>query len=207
MGYEDTLTKGNIDGLFAIAKKFNCLIRMNIYRPVSKDPQINQRFILSYTTLKKSLNYINEKYEIISLSDALLGSVFAEKQDVKENTGIGSIRILPDGSICPSTYLVDEKYRNIFNIKQGKILDTLCFPEFVNAVIPKECKGCKYVNSCKGGVFDRRILWYGTLQQRDPYCPIRMGDILPEKSFKISKTDRVSVHDDYLPTLFFKNKE
>ena len=207
VGYEDTLVKENIDGLFAIAKKFNCLLRMNIYRPVSKDPKINERFILSYKTLKFALNYINEKYQIVALSDALLGSVFAGKTDIKENTGIGSIRILPDGAICPSTYLVGEQFRNKYNIKQGKLLDHLEFPEFKNAIIPNDCKGCKYINTCKGGVFDRRILWYDTLSQRDPYCPIRMGDTFPTEYFKISKTERVSVHDDYLPTLFFKNKD
>lgn len=207
VGYEDTLQPENIDGLFAIAKKFNCLLRMNIYRPVSPIPEINERFILTYKTLKNALEYINEKYQIVSLSDSLLGSVFCGKLDIKENTGIGSIRILPDGSICPSTYLVSEKFRNKYSIKQDNVLRDLFFPEFNSAVIPKECYGCKYEQSCRGGVFDRRMLWYDTLSQRDPYCPIRMEDKLPETYFKITKTDRVSVHDDYLPTLFFKNKD
>ena len=74
-------------------------------------------------------------------------------------------------------------------------------------VLPEECEGCKYQNTCAGGVFDRRFLWYGTLNQRDPYCPVRLGHKLPETYFKTTKTNRVSVHDDYLPTLFFKNKD
>ncbi len=206
VGYEDTLQEENIDGLFSLAKKYNALLRMNIYRPVSKVPEINQRFILSYKTLMSSLKYINSKYEIVALSDALLGNIFTNGDNIKDNTGVNSIRILPDGSICPSTYLIEEKYRQNYNIKESKVLDKINFKEFVEPVIPYECKGCKYENSCRGGVFDRRILWYGTLSQRDPYCPIRMNDEFPKEKFKTSKIGRVSVHDDYLPTLFFKNK-
>lgn len=207
VGYEDTLSKENIDDLFKLAKQYNALLRMNIYRPVSKIPEINQRFILSYKTLISALEYINENYEIVSLSDVLLGTVFAGQKELKENTGVGSIRILPDGSICPSTYLIEEKYRNKYNIKQGRILDKLEFLDFLMPITPKECVGCEYQKDCNGGVFDRRILWYDTLNQRDPYCPKRLGKQFPNKFFNISKTKRVSVHDDYLPTLFFKNKK
>lgn len=206
VGYEQTLQKENIDGLFRLAKEYNALLRMNIYRPVSNNSEINSKFILSQKTLINALTYINEKYQIVSLSDVLLGSVYAG-QNLKENTGVNSIRILPNGDICPSTYLISKEFRGKFNIKQGKILDRVKFPEFISSTIPKECKGCKYETECKGGVYDRRILWYGTLSQRDPYCPIRLGQSLPEKYFKVTKTSRVSVHDDYLPTLFFKNKD
>lgn len=207
VGFEETLQKDNLDGLFQIAKEYDALLRMNIYRPVSNKPEINQRFILSYKTLKNALDYINEKYQIVSLSDVLLGTIFTSQTNLKENTGVNSIRILPDGSICPSTYLITEKYRDKYNIKQGKLLDKLVFEEFESSIIPDECIGCKYEKQCKGGVFDRRVLWYGTLKQRDPYCPVRLGENFPEKQYIVSKTKRVSVHDDYLPTLFFKNKE
>lgn len=206
VGFEETLTKDNIDGLFYLSKKYDTLVRMNIYRPVSNNPEINKKFILSYNTLVNALEYINEKYQIISLSDVLLGSIFTDNP-VKENTGIDSIRILPDGSICPSTYLVSEKYRNIYNIKDEYVLKDLNFSEFVHAPTPKECVCCKYEKQCNGGVFDRRILWYDTLYQRDPYCPARLGKEFPTTKFKTSKTGRISVHDDYLPTLFFKAKK
>lgn len=207
VGCEETLQKENIDGLFNLAKKYNALLRMNIYRPVSGIKQINDRFVLSYKTLKSTLEYINEKYEIVSLSDILLGTVFCGKTQLKENTGVSSIRILPDGNICPSTYLISEKYRGKYSIKQGKILNNIKFNEFEKIIIPNCCNECKYKNECKGGVYDRRILWYGTLKERDPYCPLRNEDNLPSKYYNMSKLKRVSVHDDYLPTLFFKNKE
>ena len=80
------------------------------------------------------------------------------------------------------------------------------FEDFEGATIPKECAGCEIVFKCRGGVFDRRILWYGTLAERDPYCPKRYGFPLPERKFFIPEHGRISVHDDYLPTLFFGNK-
>ncbi len=207
VGFNETLQEDNIDGLFEIAKKYNAILRMNIYRPVSKDFETNSEFILSYDVLVKALKYINEKYEIINLSDALLGNVFSFAGKVKDFSGTKSIRILPNGDISPSTYLIDEKYRGRYNISQDISLEDIKFEEFSNPIVPEECKNCRYEETCAGGVFDRRILWYGTLEKRDPYCPLNNGEKLPEEKFKISKTARISVHDDYLPTLFFKNKD
>ena len=51
VGFDETMTTENIAGLFAIAKKYNALIRLNIYRPVSESEEINQKFILSYKSL------------------------------------------------------------------------------------------------------------------------------------------------------------
>ena len=160
---------------------------------------------MKYEKLDEILKYIYKKYKIVSLSDALLGNVYTNEENIKENTGIGSIRILPDGKICPSTYLISDKYSTQYDIKQEKVLSKIYFKEFEDTVIPKECKNCKIKNKCKGGVFDRRILWYGTLEERDPYCPHRYGRKILKNKFVIEKHGRVSVHDDYLPTLFFKN--
>lgn len=207
VGFEDTMKKENIDGLFEIAKKYNALLRLNIYRPVSEKEEINKRFMLSYKTLNDTLKYINEKYKIKGLSDVLIGNLYTNDLDIKENTGIGSIRILPNGQICPSTYLISEKYSNKYNIKDEKVLSKIYFDTFEDAEIPKECENCIIKDKCKGGVYDRRILWYGTLTERDPYCPTRYNEKIPKKKFNIEKHGRISVHDDYLPTLFFENKE
>ena len=46
VGFNESMTKSNIDGLFQIAKKYNAILRLNIYRPVSVMPEINKKFIL-----------------------------------------------------------------------------------------------------------------------------------------------------------------
>ncbi len=205
VGFEDTMTHENIDGLFAIAKKYDALIRLNIYRPVSDNKKINEKFILSYKTLMDAIEYIYKKYKIVSLSDVLLGNIYTRGSNIKENTGVNSLRILPDGSICPSTYLISEGYRNKYDIRQNNVLSKVKFNEFIEAPIPKECNDCSIKDQCRGGVYDRRMLWYKTLEQRDPYCPFENNDNLNKEQFKILKKKRVSVHDGYLPTMFFKN--
>ena len=205
VGFEETMTPENIDGLFEIAKKYDALIRLNIYRPVSDNKEINKKFILSYKTLMSALEYINEKYKVVTLSDVLLGNIYTREKDIKENTGIDSIRILPDGSICPSTYLITKDFRNKYNIKQENVLSKVKFEDFIEAPIPEKCKDCEIRNKCKGGVYDRRMLWNKTLKERDPYCPFDNDDNLEKEQFKTLKKKRVSVHDGYLPTMFFKN--
>ena len=205
VGFEETMLHDNIDGLFEIAKKYDALLRLNIYRPVSDNEEINKKFILSYKTLIDALEYINKKYNVVTLSDALFGNIYTKGNNIKENTGIDSIRILPNGSICPSTYLIAEKFRNKYNIKQDHVLSKLKFDEFIEAPIPNKCKDCTIRDNCKGGVYDRRMLWYNTLDERDPYCPFENNDNLDKEQFKIIKKKRVSVHDGYLPTMFFKN--
>lgn len=205
VGFEETMIHDNIDGIFAIAKKYDALVRLNIYRPVSESMEINRKFTLSYKTLIDGLEYINEKYKIVTLDDVLLGNIFTKSENIKENTGIDSIRILPNGSICPSTYLITEKYRNLYNIKQKNVMSHIKFEDFIDAPIPKECESCRLKYKCKGGVYDRRILWYKTLNERDPYCPFRNNDDINKKQFTVTKKERVSVHDGYLPTMFFEN--
>lgn len=205
VGFDESMTEDNVDGLFKIANDYNTLVRLNLYRPVSENADINKKFILNYDRLDHILKYINNKYKIISLSDALLGNVYTDEKGIKENTGIGSIRILPNGNICPSTYLITDEFSNKYNIKHDNVLEKIRFDEFIEAPIPKECDVCPLKETCKGGVFDRRILWYKTLEERDPYCPLRNGHEIPKEKIKILKHGRVSVHDDYLPTLFFKN--
>ena len=205
VGFEETMTPENIDGLFEIAKKYDALIRLNIYRPVSDNKEINKKFILSYKTLMSALEYINEKYKVVTLSDVLLGNIYTREKDIRANTGIDSIRILPDGSICPSTYLITKDFRNKYNIKQENVLSKVKFEDFIEAPIPEKCKDCEIRNKCKGGVYDRRMLWNKTLKERDPYCPFENNDDINKKQFKTLKKKRVSVHDGYLPTMFFKN--
>ena len=205
VGFEETMTHDNIDGLFKIAKEYDALIRLNIYRPVSDNEEINKKFILSYKTLIDALEYINKNYKIVTLSDVLLGNIYTKGNNIEENTGVNSIRILPDGSICPSTYLISEPFRSKYNIKQENILSKIKFEDFIKAPIPEKCSDCQIKNECRGGVYDRRMLWYKSLNKRDPYCPFENNDNLNKEQFKVLKKKRVSVHDGYLPTMFFKN--
>ncbi|WP_303144296.1 SPASM domain-containing protein [uncultured Ruminococcus sp.] len=141
---------------------------MNMYRPTEGVNDLSKQFIISYETFVDALNYIAKQHHIISMNDALFSS-FLTNETVADPSGDRSIRILADGSITPSTYLIDETYI-VANITEPNVLDKIeksnMLTNLIVKTIPSECKGCAYENSCAGGVYDRRYLWYGTLEKK-----------------------------------------
>ena len=104
------------------------------------------------------------------------------------------------------TYLINTNFI-VANIMESKVLDRIennnSLTSIIDKKIPTECKGCVYENTCAGGVYDRRYLWYGTLERKDPYCPGKF--ILKNNNpIIIQNYNFKSVHDGYLPTIFFK---
>lgn len=195
----------NIDGLFSIAKEYNAILRMNMYRPTEGVNDFSRRFIIPYNQFLDAIYYISKKYNIISLNDALFSS-FLTNNTIQDPSGDCSIRILADGSITPSTYLINTNFI-VANIMESKVLDRIennnSLTSIIDKKIPTECKGCVYENTCAGGVYDRRYLWYGTLERKDPYCPGKF--ILKNNNpIIIQNYNFESVHDGYLPTIFFK---
>lgn len=205
LGSEKNVYPENIDGLFSIAKEYSAILRMNMYRPTEGVNEFSKDFIVSYRTFVDALKYIADKYSIISMNDALFSS-FLTNKTIQDPSGDRSIRILADGSITPSTYLIDENYI-VANITEHNVLEKLeqndSLSELIVKTIPDECKSCVYEESCAGGVYDRRYLWNGTLDKKDPYCPGKFY-AKNETPLRIAKTQFESVHDGYLPTIFFK---
>lgn len=204
LGTNEVVEPANLSGIFEIANKYGSYLRTNIYRPTQGINEQSQHFVLGNANLLNMLKWVSQEHKIIKVSDQLLSAIlFSKKSD--DCSGNASLRILGDGSITPSTYLISEKYRK-FDIKTEKLsLADIDFSDIIiPECVPKSCLQCPYVDNCKGGVYDRRILWYGSLSERDPYCPFRYpktkyGDI------KISENEKFSsVHDSYLPTIFFE---
>ena len=194
----------NLNGIFAIAKRYGAIVRMNLYRPTEGIDDFSRRFILSSEKLEQVLFWINENHTILSISDVLYSNLFTENSK-HDPSGFDSLRILPDGDVSPSTYLIHHEFI-VGNIREKNILQRITeeqsFEHIVYDVIPDECRECRYRDTCRGGVFDRRYLWYGTLTKKDPYCHYQPGD--PEwKKLNISTRPFHSVHNGYLPTMFF----
>ena len=156
-------------------------------------------------TIIDAITYISRKYTVLAINDALFSSILTGKT-IHDPSGDRSIRILADGSITPSTYLIKDNYI-VGSIKEKNVLSRLeerdSISMIVKKVIPDDCKDCVYCDQCAGGVYDRRYLWYGTLQHRDPYCPGAFLDV-PVDTICTSKEEVHSVHDGYLPTMFFR---
>ena len=205
LGSRINIYEENIDGLFAIAKQWDAILRMNIYRPVDGINEFTEKFILDRERLLNILLYINAKYNILSIGDAYLSPLLAGTSR-PDPSGSISIRILADGSITPSTYLINGMY-TVGNIRQKNILEVLekeqALKKVIYAKLPCECLFCAYKEDCCGGVFDRRYLWNGSLDKKDPYCPGTYSSKI-KPVIKICNSDFSSVHDGYLPTMFFK---
>lgn len=207
LGSDVNINFENIDGIFKIAKKYGALVRINLYRPTEGINDFSKRFILSPEKLVNLLRYIDKTQTILSISDALYSNLLTECVE-EDPSGIDSLRILSDGTITPSTYLITDDYI-VGNIKDEKILEKLCNEKIIENIIqetiPDECEGCIYRDSCKGGVYDRRLLWNGTLAKKDPYCTYIPGRETWEK-LTVATKEFQSVHHGYLPTMFFEPK-
>lgn len=203
LGTNEVVDSKNLEGLFNIANKYNAYLRTNIYRPTQGINDQSKHYVLSATKLMEMLLWVAENHRIIKVSDQLLAPViFGDIAD--DYSGVSSLRILGDGSITPSTYLINEKYRKYNILDKTLCLNEIDFKDKINTeCIPSECHDCKFVRDCKGGVYDRRILWYGTLEERDPYCPYRFNDLKVGKMKIVQDVNFKSIHDSYLPTLFF----
>lgn len=205
LGSKQNLYHENIDGLFAIAKKYDAILRMNIFRPTDGITENARNFIVDREQILDTVAYINENYSVISLNDSYFSPILTGKAN-KDPSGTDSIRILSDGSITPSTYLINKEYV-LANIQDACVLEKLdsnfMLNQVINSTIPSECQQCAIKEKCRGGVADRRYLWSGTLDRKDPYCahPIT-ATIKP--SVEENNQNFQSVHDGYLPTMFFR---
>lgn len=204
LGSKMNTSKHNIDGLFSIGKRYNALLRMNLYRPTEGLDERSKAFIIEYDQVVQLLEYISGKYRILALNDTLFSTIMTNAT-IQDPSGNRSIRILSDGSITPSTYLINNDYI-VANITEHNVLKKLenekLFLSIISDHIPEECHGCVYENKCRGGVYDRRYLWYGSLSMKDPYCPGRFVE-RRTSSVVVKNNGFVSVHDGYLPTMFF----
>ncbi len=209
IGTHETLEIDNIIRLFDIAKEYNAIIRLNLYRAMFGINEQSKKFIPDFARIREVLEYISCNYKILSLSDPLFSSIFTYGENPQDDpSGISSMRILPDGSITPSTYLITNEFRTL-NIKTKNVFDILNknkFENLINRVLPMECTNCKYASTCKGGALDRRYLWYKDFARKDPYCPFGDGEnVNIDKLIITSGTGFKSIHNGYLPTLFFSN--
>lgn len=207
MGIDDNLKPRNIKKIFDIAREYNSFVRINFYRPVNSSCNLTAP---KFHTILELLDYISDNEVIVSLSDPLFSAVFTDAEINDDPSSWSSIRILPNGYIFPSTYLINDSFRlshiNEFNVLKN-LRENDIIKKIVDRELPDECKKCSEAKRCNGGTIDRRYLWYNNLGDRDPYCPDRQNEPVRLRSYKIDRDGFSSIHDGYLPTLFFKAKE
>lgn len=206
IGIKDVIEIENLKGLFEVAANADCKLRTNIFRPMDINDKRLRSFVAKYESIVDMLKWINQYHKILFIGDPLFSAVLSNSEKVTDPSGIRSIRILSNGDITPSTYLISKEFRKI-NIKDT-LLDGIVVDEMgLEFGIPEECQSCRFSEKCTGGVLDRRYLWYKTFNTKDPYCPFREENYIPDFKVKVNPDNKeiVSVHKDYLPTMFFEN--
>jgi radical SAM protein with 4Fe4S-binding SPASM domain len=204
LGIDETLEIDNLRGLFDLAQHYGTFVRINIYRPNHR-----QRIKpLSYRALQGAVSFILENHSVVSLGDRLLSALITGNA-VPDMTGRTSLRILPNGSITPSTYLVSPDWW-VADIRDALLGDGSLARLFQSSLAEESpsheaCASCTVRDICHGGVLDRRIIWYGSPRERDPYCASRYQETAREwkPAREIEYVEGPKIHDGYLPTLIF----
>lgn len=210
MGIEETIAIENLKMIFSIAQKYNAYIRINIYRPVRKTDKFKTP---SLDSIIKMLDWVADNHRIIALSDPFFSAVCTDNDFRPDPSGVSSVRITQDGLMYPSTYLLGHEFL-LGSITENNILSSISnlaiSQQFIESPIPSTCKECVFVTRCRGGAVDRRCLTGHKLSQvRDPLCPGAFREKEPLRNYNIYQGSFHSVHESYLPTLFFApiNKE
>jgi radical SAM protein with 4Fe4S-binding SPASM domain len=203
MGIDSTMHPDNLSGIFDLATRHGCFVRLNIFRPNASQGLPP----LSYNSLRTGLDYVVRNHSVVSIADPLFSALIVRKKAV-DASGATSLRILPDGSITPSTYLISPEWRlaHASNADLGTDTFSRLLMERMQNTVPNECESCSLVPLCSGGAKDRRIIWYGSLAERDPYCPRRhegVSSFLREDINIVQRNGGPGIHDGYLPTMIF----
>jgi radical SAM protein with 4Fe4S-binding SPASM domain len=202
MGTELTLLSNNLDSIFHIASGKNAAIRINIYRPANRTYEIRQPEL---RVISDVFRWISENGKFLLVSDPLFSSIYFDGYGMKDPSGRTSLRILQNGNVYPSTYLLTSELclGNIIDCSIDATMNSAILQRFDYVSIPNECKGCEWYLTCRGGTLDRRYLIYGTLTERDPYCPHRPENVGMYERLRVKApiSGYESIHGDYLPTI------
>jgi radical SAM protein with 4Fe4S-binding SPASM domain len=99
----------------------------------------------------RALDWIIQRHTVVSVSDPVFSSLYEIPTSPVSN-GLSSMRILANGDITPSTYLISEEWI-AGNIRQVRSLaelgQTAPFQRFVQPLLPRECEGCPRKDSCR----------------------------------------------------------
>lgn len=210
VGIEATLRKDNLRGLMQMARQLGCCLRVNLYRPTEG----SVLEMPSYHCVMDAMDCLHGESDGATLSDPLFSALFASAQGGFVRTQSKACRILPDGTITPSTYLTQSRWRGSSILDSGDVLSAFmhsnAYQMFAQPSSPARCRSCPWIAVCQGGATDRRWLAGGSLNEPDPYCPMLHGqsERLQQRELQFAPiANGPQIHTSYMPTLVFHPRE
>jgi radical SAM protein with 4Fe4S-binding SPASM domain len=167
IGTKQTLTLRNLDGMLTLASHYGVPLRINLYVPTTGDFS----FSPNMEELWSAIRYLHEESDSMASSDPLIGALMNMLFWGDEHR---SCRILPDGKVTASTYLLSDPWvaeNRLDTVDLSELDDTEAFISYRKPAIPDGCRDCPFVSDCRGGSPVRRWLWFKTLDKSRPFLP------------------------------------
>jgi len=199
----------HLDAFIELARTYDAELRINTLKPT--EPH-HFREVPSPEQYFEAFSYLLSKTTPAVLGESTLHGITSQASTGCP-CGSASLRInskTPQGTVpvSPCVYLHDFKVGDLLKEDLGSIVNS---PQFValrrrNEQLPSGCdKDCTYASACKGGCAARAYLMRGSLDQRDPYCPLEQQG-LAKLTLPSIQHEGTRVHENYLCTWIGKPK-
>lgn len=212
-GMRWNLSDRHIDALVELAREKKTFIRINFMKPT--EPQ-HMSLVPDAATFYRASHRLFKLCRVIEMGEPL-GATMSGSVSRGCPCGTKSFRIhsiTPDGRVpvSPCVYAHDYKVGDLLKDDLADIIRLPAFEAFRerrhNPASIGECRGCEFLQSCRGGCASRAYLWSKFEGKsvplpvaRDPYC---LRDFRGDGSCDAparAHEDIVLVHRDYLCTL------
>jgi radical SAM protein with 4Fe4S-binding SPASM domain len=166
------MMKANYLGLAAVArvaKPYDAPLRINVYQSVRSDI-----YALSYEEYWRGFRALFAETDVISIGEPLVRAM-AGLPPRAGGCGDGTVRVTPRATTQPCVYWPGSGEPLSVLLSLGsEIVESA--PFVAARTVPKECRGCAFLESCYGGCAGRRRI-QNALDQPDFYCPIVRGGL------------------------------
>ena len=212
-GMNWNLSDRHIDGLIELARTHKTLIRINFMKPT--EPQ-HMNLVPDASAFYRAYHRLFAKCKVVEMGEPLASAMSGEASRGCP-CGTKSFRInsiTPEGQVPVSPCVYAHDYK-VGDLLKDELVDIIASPKFEafrkrrrDPESIGECRGCEYLEQCRGGCASRAYLWSrftggsGSIENaRDSYCLRDFGRgglcAQPEKTGQ----DSVLVHRDYLCTI------
>jgi len=189
-----------------IAKKYKCSWRVNWFRPTGRGKQ-DYELKLTAKRAWEVLKIIADNAHIEALSDPLFEAILGIDHTGYNGCACGkdSCRIQPDLEVTPCVFLKGKAWSggSIQEYGLEQIFESDIFQRF-RSRLPSFCEKCDFCKKCMGGCASRAILYRGSANEPDEFCPIVNNlpmEEIQHMKVTIIKGQEKKVHDGYLCTL------